>query len=162
MVCPIGEHPICRTESHNPMNEVAKKRPEFRNINILHDVRTYRLPPAGVLSILHRVSGAIMFFLLPFLIWVFAKLLGSPESFAQVTSIFREGLWIFPGFLVRLGVLVLVWAFLHHLCAGIRHLWMDVNHHAVNKEFGRQSALASFAVSLLLTVIFGAKIFGLY
>ncbi|THT96438.1 succinate dehydrogenase, cytochrome b556 subunit [Lampropedia puyangensis] len=144
------------------MNEVTKKRPEFRNINIFNDVRTYRLPAAGVLSILHRVSGIIMFVLLPFLLWVFDMSLRTPETFTSVTGIFRDGLWILPGFLVKLGVLVLVWAFLHHLCAGVRHLFMDVNHHAVNKEFGRKSALASFAVSLALTVVFGAKIFGLY
>lgn len=144
------------------MNEVAKKRPEFRNINLLNDVRTYRMPAAAVLSILHRASGAIMFLLLPFLIWVFDQSLRSPETFASVTSIFREGLWVFPGVLVRLGVLVLVWAFLHHLCAGVRHLWMDVDHHVVNKEFGRTSAMASFAISLGLTVVFGAKVFGLW
>ncbi|RMX15949.1 succinate dehydrogenase, cytochrome b556 subunit [Vandammella animalimorsus] len=144
------------------MNEVAKKRPEFRNINLFHDVRTYRLPPAGVLSILHRVSGAIMFLLLPVLLWLLDMSLRSPQTFAKATSIFHTGLWIFPGFLVRLGVLALVWAFLHHLCAGIRHLWMDVDHHSVTKEFGRKSALASFAISLGLTVVFGAKVFGLY
>lgn len=144
------------------MNEVTKKRPEFRNINIFTDVRTYRLPLAGVLSILHRVSGLIMFFLLPFMLWVFDMSLRSPQDYAKVTGIFREGLWIFPGCLVKLGVLVLVWAFLHHLCAGVRHLFMDVNHHAVNKEFGRKSAVASFIISLALTAVFGAKIFGLY
>lgn len=144
------------------MNETTKKRPEFRNINIFNDVRTYRLPIAGVLSILHRVSGIIMFVLLPFLLWAFDMSLRSPQDFATATSIFRDGLWIFPGFLVKLGVLVLVWAFLHHLCAGVRHLYMDVNHHAVNKEFGRKSAIGSFAFSLGLTAVFGAKIFGLY
>lgn len=144
------------------MNEASKKRPEFRNINVFTDVRSYRLPIAGVLSILHRISGLIMFFLLPFMLWVFDMSLSSPEDYAKVTGIFRDGLWIFPGMLVKLGVLVLVWAFLHHLCAGVRHLFMDVNHHAVNKEFGRQSAVASFIISLALTAVFGAKIFGLY
>ena len=144
------------------MNETTKKRPEFRNINLFTDVRTYLLPISGVLSILHRVSGIIMFALLPFLLWAFDMSLRSPQDFATATSIFRDGLWIFPGFLVKLGVLVLVWAFLHHLCAGVRHLYMDVNHHAVNKQFGRKSAIGSFAISIGLTVVFGAKIFGLY
>lgn len=144
------------------MNEITKKRPEFRNINVFNDVRTYRMPPAAILSILHRASGAIMFLLLPFVIWVFDQSLRSPQTYARVTSIFHEGLWIFPGVLVRLGVLVLLWAFLHHLCAGLRHVWMDIDHHRVTKEFGRSSALASFAISLGLTVIFGAKVFGLW
>ncbi|MDO4704779.1 succinate dehydrogenase, cytochrome b556 subunit [Allofranklinella schreckenbergeri] len=140
------------------MNEVAKKRPEFRNINVFHDVRTYRMPPAAILSILHRISGGIMFLLLPFLLWLFDMSVRSPQTFEQVAGIFREGLWIFPGFMVRLGVLVLVWAFLHHLCAGIRHIHMDVDHHAVDKHKGRKTAIASFAISLGLTAIFGLKI----
>ncbi|OYY50209.1 MAG: hypothetical protein B7Y54_12440 [Polaromonas sp. 35-63-240] len=54
-----------------PATSVAKKRPEFRNINAFTDLRTYRLPAAGIVSILHRVSGAIMFLLMPFIIWMF-------------------------------------------------------------------------------------------
>ena len=53
------------------MSEAPKPRPEFRNINIFNDVRTYRLPLAGWVSILHRASGALMFLLLPFIIWLF-------------------------------------------------------------------------------------------
>ncbi|MCB2068232.1 MAG: succinate dehydrogenase, cytochrome b556 subunit, partial [Ottowia sp.] len=52
-----------------------------------------------------------------------------------------------------------IWAYLHHLCAGVRHLYMDAAH-AVSKEFGKSSAIATLAVSLLLTVVFGAKLFG--
>ncbi|RMX06413.1 succinate dehydrogenase, cytochrome b556 subunit [Corticibacter populi] len=144
------------------MNEVAKKRPEFRNIHLLNDVRGYRMPPAAILSILHRISGVIMFVLLPFVLWMFDRSLASPQSHAELTSIFREGLWIFPGFLVKLGALVLIWAYLHHICAGLRFLWLDIDHHAVNKQTGRSSALASFAISLGLTVVLGAKLFGLY
>ena len=43
------------------MTELAKKRPEFRNINALTDLPSYRLPAAGIVSILHRVSGVLMF-----------------------------------------------------------------------------------------------------
>ena len=62
------------------MTELAKKRPEYRNINIFNDVRTYRLPAAGWVSILHRASGMIMFLLLPFVLlwpfWLLTKFLG--------------------------------------------------------------------------------------
>ena len=61
----------------------------------------------------------------------------------------------------KLAVLALIWSFLHHFCAGVRHLWMDATH-SVSKEFGRQSSLAVFAVSLVLTLVFAAKLFGLY
>ena len=66
-----------------------------------------------------------------------------------------------PGFLWKLVALALIWAYLHHFIAGVRHLYMDVNH-AVSKEFGKTSAVVTLALSLGLTVVLGAKLFGLY
>jgi succinate dehydrogenase / fumarate reductase cytochrome b subunit len=57
--------------------------------------------------------------------------------------------------------LALIWAYLHHFIAGLRHLYMDVNH-AVSKEFGKSSALVTLSLSIGLTVVLGAKLFGLY
>ena len=111
-----------------------------------------------MLSILHRVSGMIMFFLLPFIIWMFDKSLSSEISYGDFTSVF-QGSW---GWLAKLVCLALIWGYLHHFCAGVRHLLMDMNHHIVNKEFGKSSALVCFAISLVLTVALGAKLFGLY
>ena len=143
------------------MSEVAKPRPEYRNINVFTDVRTYRMPAAALVSILHRVSGALMFTLLPFIIWLFDKSVSSEISFGQFTSAFSAGLWIFPGWFVKLVVLALIWAYLHHLLAGVRHLYLDVSHRTT-KTFGRQSAVATIGASVLLTLILGAKLFGLY
>ena len=143
------------------MSEVAKPRPEYRNINVFSDVRTYRLPAAGIVSILHRVSGALMFFLLPFIIWLFDKSVSSEISFGQFTSAFSAGLGFVPGWLVKLVVLGLIWAYLHHFIAGVRHLYMDATH-AVTKEFGKSSATVTLVLSLGLTVVLGAKLFGLY
>jgi len=136
-------------------------RPEFRNIHALRDLPSYRLPPAGWVSILHRVSGALMFVLLPFIIWMFDTSISSEYSFARFSSAFNNGMWLLPAALVKLFALALIWAYLHHLIAGVRHVYMDVNH-AVSKEFGRSSALFTLALSLGLTVILGAKLFGLY
>jgi len=136
-------------------------RPEFRNIHALRDLPSYRLPPAGWVSILHRISGALMFVLLPFIIWMFDTSISSEYSFARFSSAFNNGLWLLPAALVKLVALALIWAYLHHLIAGVRHVYMDVNH-AVSKEFGRSSALFTLALSLGLTVILGAKLFGLY
>jgi succinate dehydrogenase / fumarate reductase cytochrome b subunit len=144
------------------MTELAKKRPEFRNINFVKDLPSYRLPVAGIVSILHRVSGVLMFFLLPFIIWLFDTSLSSEISFARFRSAFNNGLWIFPGLLIKLVALALIWAYLHHLFAGLRHLWMDVSHAAVSKESGARSARVVLVASLLLTVVLGAKLFGLY
>ena len=138
------------------------KRPEFRNINAITDLPSYRLPLAGIVSILHRISGAIMFLLLPFIMWLFDKSLSSEVSFGKFTAAFTEGLWVFPGVLIKLLVLALIWAYLHHLIAGLRHLWMDISHKAVSKEFGRRSALVTLVLSLVTTAALGAKLFGLY
>ena len=143
------------------MTELAKKRPEFRNINALKDLPTYRLPAAGIVSILHRISGFIMFLLLPFIIWLFDTSVSSEYSFARFKAAFNIGLGVFPGWFIKLVALGLIWAYLHHLIAGMRHVYMDV-HHAVRKEFGRSSALVTLALSIGLTLVLGAKLFGLY
>ncbi|GAA6118098.1 succinate dehydrogenase, cytochrome b556 subunit [Acidovorax sp. FG27] len=144
------------------MTEVAKKRPEFRNINALTDLPSYRLPPAGWVSILHRVSGVIMLVLLPFVLWMFDTSVSSEISFGRFTSAFTAGLGFVPGWFIKLVVLALIWAYLHHFTAGMRHLWMDVSHAAVSKEFGDKSAKATLVISIVLTLILAAKLFGLY
>ena len=143
------------------MTQLAKKRPEFRNINALTDLPTYRLPAAGIVSILHRISGLIMFLLLPLLVWMFDTSVSSEISFAKFSAAFNVGLGFVPAVLVKVVVLGLIWAYLHHLIAGVRHVYMDVCH-AVSKEFGKSSAVFTLALSLGLTAVLGAKLFGLY
>ena len=137
------------------------KRPEFRNINALVDLPTYRLPAAGFVSILHRISGLVMFLLLPFVVWMFDTSVSSEISFAKFKAAFNVGVGFVPGILVQLVALVLIWAYLHHLIAGVRHLYLDA-HHAVSKEFGKSSAVVTLVLSLGLTAALGAKLFGLY
>jgi succinate dehydrogenase / fumarate reductase cytochrome b subunit len=144
------------------MTVAQKQRPEFRNINALRDLPTYRLPAPGWVSILHRVSGVLMFVLMPFIIWMFDTSLSSEISFARFKSAFNSGLGVVPGWFVKLVALALIWAYLHHFIAGIRHLWMDVSHKAVSKEFGGTSAKVTLGLAIVLTVLLGAKLFGLY
>ena len=141
---------------------LAKKRPEFRNINAFTDLRTYRLPAAGIVSILHRVSGALMFLLMPFIIWMFDKSISSEISFSKFKAAFNVGMLGLPGLIWKLVALALIWAFLHHSIAGLRHLWSDTHHSAVTKEFGRTSAVVTLALSVFLTLVLGAKLFGVY
>ena len=143
------------------MTELTRKRREFRNINMFTDLPGYRLPPAGWVSILHRVSGALMLALLPFIIWMFDTSVSSEISFLRFTAAFDHGLLGLPGGMVKLVALALIWAYLHHLIAGLRHVYMDVDH-AVGKAFGRTSALATLALSLALSLALGLKLFGLY
>lgn len=144
------------------MTELAKKRPEFRNIHALTDLPSYRLPAAGWVSILHRVSGVLMFVLMPFIIWMFDASISSEISFAKFRSVFNNGVGFVPGFFFKLVVLALIWAYLHHFIAGLRHLWMDVSHAAVSKAFGMTSAKVTLVLSLLLTFALGLKLFGVY
>jgi succinate dehydrogenase / fumarate reductase cytochrome b subunit len=144
------------------MPELTRKRPEFRNINAITDLTTYRLPAAGWVSILHRISGLLMFLLLPLIVWLFDTSVSSEISYERFTGAFAAGLGFVPAWLLKLVVLSLIWAYLHHLIAGLRHLWMDVSHAAVSKEFGKTSAVVTLVLSIGLTVVLGAKLFGLY
>jgi succinate dehydrogenase / fumarate reductase cytochrome b subunit len=141
------------------MADLSKLRPGA-NMRLI-DALQYRLPVAGVVSILHRVSGIIMFLLLPFIIWMFDTSISSEVSFDAFTSAFVAGIGFVPGVLVKLAALGLIWAYLHHALAGARHLYMDATH-SVTKEFGRSSAIGTFAISLVLTVVLGAKLFHLF
>ena len=143
------------------MTELAKKRPEFRNINAFKDLPGYRWPLASLVSGMHRISGAIMFLLMPFIIWMFDTSLSSEISFARFKLAFNGGMLGLPGFIWKLVALALIWAYLHHFIAGLRHLYMDVNH-AVSKKFGKSSAAVTLTLSLGLTLVLGAKLFGLY
>jgi succinate dehydrogenase / fumarate reductase, cytochrome b subunit len=135
-------------------------RPVYRNIHI-SQIIAYRLPPAGIVSILHRVSGAVMFLLMPFVIWMFDASVSSEISFEGFSSAFVAGVGVVPGWFFKLVALALVWAYLHHFIAGVRHLWMDATH-SVTKQFGHNSAVITLSASVLLTLLLGAKLFGLY
>lgn len=140
----------------------VKKRAEFRNLNAFTDLPSYRLPLAGIVSILHRISGAIMFLLLPFILWMFDTSVSSEISFGKFKGAFNIGMLGLPGIIWKLVALALIWAYLHHIIAGLRHLWSDTHHSAVTKEFGKTSALVTLVLSVGLTVVLGAKLFGLY
>ncbi|GAB4087536.1 succinate dehydrogenase, cytochrome b556 subunit [Hydrogenophaga soli] len=143
------------------MTQLNTKRPEFRNINFLKDLPTYRLPLAGWVSFMHRVSGLLMFLLMPFIVWMFDASLSSEISFGSFTAVFAAGAGFVPGWFFKLVALALIWAYLHHLLAGLRHLYMDATH-SVTKAFGASSAQVVLVLSLGLTVVLGAKLFGLY
>ncbi len=99
----------------------------------------------GKVSILHRVSGAGLFLCLPLLLWLFSASVGSPESFAT----FKGVMSTLPAKVVIAG---LIWAFVHHFCAGIRFLLLDL-HVGIEKEAARKSAGVVLAVSIPLTLI---------
>lgn len=132
----------------------SRSRPEFRNIHVTQ-LASYRFPLAAVVSILHRVSGALLFLVgFPFLLYLFQQSLTSELSFESYRAIVSH--WF-----AKLVLLALIWAYLHHFCAGVRYLAMDV-HVAVGKEQGRTTATIVLAVSLALTLIVALKLFGVF
>jgi succinate dehydrogenase / fumarate reductase cytochrome b subunit len=135
-------------------------RPVYTNIHVT-DIVSYKLPPAGIVSILHRVSGVVMFLLLPFIIWMFDTSVTSEISYDEFTSVFTAGIGFIPGVLIKVVALGLIWSYLHHFIAGVRHLWMDATH-SVSKAQGHNSAIVTLVLSVALTLVLGAKLFGLF
>jgi succinate dehydrogenase / fumarate reductase cytochrome b subunit len=133
--------------------DVKKAKPVYRNIGLAQLIK-YRLPWAGKVSILHRISGAALFLLLPFILYLFDQSLASELSFMQFQAFTDH-------FLVKLICLGLIWSFLHHFCAGIRYLLLDLEI-GVEKIAAQKSAIIVLIVSLTLTAVVGAKLFGLF
>jgi succinate dehydrogenase cytochrome b subunit len=114
------------------------------------DLRRIRLPLPGFVSILHRFSGALLFLALPLLLWTLQYSLRSIETFTMLAWMFRHPasklFWIF-----------MLWAFLHHFCAGIRYLLIDMDR-GVKLAQARASSKWVLAVSLTLTVLLGIRL----
>ena len=122
---------------------MANPRPKYLNLVQI------RLPLPGFVSILHRVSGALLFVLLPLLLCLFQTSLGT-DGFGAVKAVLANPL-------AKLVLLGLLWAFLHHLCAGIRYLALDLLY-GIELAPARASAMTVLGVSLVLTAILGAKL----
>lgn len=138
-------------------------RPLHRNVGIFQLIPyVLRFPASAWVSLLHRISGALLFLVLPLCVWVFDASLSSEHSFAKLVGIFRDGLGIVPGWMLKLLVLVVLWSFLHHLIAGLRFLVLDVHHASVEKVRAQYSAKWVLVLSVGLTLSLGAKIFGFY
>ena len=135
------------------MPEAAKKRREFRNIHVTQ-LAKYRLPLAGLVSILHRISGLLMFLLLPFILYLLDASLASESTFNYLSTFSQH-------VLVKLIILMLVWAYLHHFFAGLRHLAMDV-HMGLDKDSSRQSAAGVFLISIPVAALVALKLFGVF
>ncbi|PKO83983.1 MAG: succinate dehydrogenase, cytochrome b556 subunit [Betaproteobacteria bacterium HGW-Betaproteobacteria-11] len=131
------------------MQQLTKPRPKFLALNQI------RQPLAAIASILHRLSGAGLFLMLPLLIWLLQLSLATSTEDMTTFKAVKDCL------AVRLILLGLVWAFLHHFCMGIRLLFIDM-HIGVEKQASHTSAKAVFGISLTLTLIFGLKLLGVY
>ena len=127
-----------------PVLTAKKPRPIWFNLSPLN------LPPPGLVSILHRVSGLLLFAGLVWLLYLLQMSLSSEAGFAQFKAYVANPL-------VKLALLGYLWAYLHHFCAGIRYLLLDL-HKGIDLPTARKTSYAVFAVSIGLTLILGAKL----
>lgn len=117
---------------------MLKPRPKYL------DLTKIRLPVPALVSILHRISGALLFLFIPLLLWLWQESLASPRSFEAFRAVVSHPL-------LKLVLLGLLWGYLHHFCAGIRHLALDL-HMGLELGAARASSWAVLAVSLGLTL----------
>jgi succinate dehydrogenase / fumarate reductase, cytochrome b subunit len=123
---------------------MARPRPKYLNLVQI------RLPVPGLVSILHRVSGAALFLFIPFLLTLFEMSLQSAQTYARFKAVFSH--WA-----VKLILIGLAWAYLHHLLAGVRHLALDL-HYGTDLAPARATSWAVIVGAVVLTVVFGALI----
>lgn len=120
---------------------VAKPRP--RHLNLMQ----IRQPMPAIISIMHRISGAVLFLLIPLLLWLFQASLESPATFADFRSVVAHPL-------MKLVLLGLLWGYLHHLLAGLRHLFLDLDI-GTNLGAARLTSMIVFAAGIVLTLVVG-------
>src|SRR6267143_472300 len=127
------------------MSAAPKPRPKYYDLNLAH------LPPPGLVSILHRISGALLFFpILPALLYVLHVALGSEEGFARWQEFFARPV-------VKLLLLGAIWSYAHHFFAGVRYLLLDL-HIGIDKAPARTSAIAVFVLGLVATLLIGWRL----
>ena len=121
-----------------------KHRPKHLALHLI------KLPLPGFVSVLHRISGLLLFVALPLLLLMLQYSLRSIETYTQLLAVLAHPL-------AKLMLLGVLWAFLHHFCAGLRYLAIDLDY-GVKLAQARASSKAVLAVSLVLTVLLGAKL----
>jgi succinate dehydrogenase / fumarate reductase, cytochrome b subunit len=125
-------------------NKVNKKRPKHLALHLI------KLPLPGIISILHRASGLLLFLSLPLLLWTLQYSLRTSENFAFMS-------WMFAHPVSKLFLIVMLWAFLHHFFAGLRYLAIDL-HWLRSLAQARSSSKVVLLVSLSLTILLGVKL----
>lgn len=117
-------------------------RPKYLNLLQI------RMPLPAIVSIMHRMSGAVLFLALPLMLWWLQQSLTSGRTFAEFQTLYSHPL-------VKLVMIGLLWGYMHHLCAGIRHVVMDL-HYGLELKTVRLTSMLVLAISIALTAIIGA------
>lgn len=121
---------------------MSKARPKFLNLFQI------RQPAPAIVSILHRISGALLFLFLWLFLLCLQRSLASPESFDELKALIDQPL-------MKVSMLGFLWAYLHHTFAGIRHLGLDLRL-GIQLPGARASAYGVLVLGLGLTLVIGA------
>jgi succinate dehydrogenase / fumarate reductase cytochrome b subunit len=122
------------------------KRPVYLNLPKLGS----KMSITAKVSILHRVSGVLMFLAIPLVLMLLHKSLTNPEFYGSCFNVMSHPI-------MKLVYLVLIWSLMHHMCAGMRFLFLDV-HKGIERTTAQMTAKVVLIVSLLLTAVLGALI----
>jgi len=136
------------------ITELKKRGQPIRNVNITDITMHYKQPPSAIVSILHRLSGFVLFLALPFLLYLLEQSLVSETTYAHFAGMLSNGF-------VKLVVLVLTAGYIHHFVAGIRHLFMD-NHFALDKDASQRTARWVLVIDVVLSLLVALKLFGVF
>lgn len=127
------------------MSAAPKPRPKYYDLNLAH------LPPPGLVSIFHRVSGALLFFpILPIILYMLHVTLGSEEGYTRWHDFFSRPM-------VKLIVVGAAWLYAHHFFAGIRYLLLDL-HIGIEKEPSRTSAVVVLVLGAVVALFIGWRV----
>ena len=127
------------------MSAAPKPRPKYYDLNLAH------LPPPGLVSIFHRVSGALLFFpILPIILYMLHVTLGSEEGYTRWRDFFSRPM-------VKLIVVGAAWLYAHHFFAGIRYLLLDL-HIGIEKEPSRTSAVVVLVLGAVAALFIGWRV----
>jgi succinate dehydrogenase / fumarate reductase cytochrome b subunit len=138
------------TEVNPAMTQTATKKNRPKYLSLAALLFQIRLPLPGWVSILHRASGALLFVATVWLLYLLDRSLSSEQGFEYVRRYAALPV-------VKVSLLVLVWAYCHHFCAGIRFLFLDLDR-GVDKVAARASGVAVLVASLALTAFFAARL----
>ena len=129
------------------MSSAPRPRPKYYDLSLAH------LPPPGLVSIFHRISGLLLFFpVLPLLLYAMHTSLGSEQGFARWQEIFSRPL-------VKVIALGVIWAYAHHFWAGWRYLFLDL-HMGIAKAPARASAVVVLVLGVVTTILIGWRLWG--
>jgi succinate dehydrogenase / fumarate reductase cytochrome b subunit len=127
------------------MSSAPKPRPRYYDLNLAH------LPPPGLVSIFHRISGLLLFFpVLPALLFVMDAALASRQGYEHWRELFAQPL-------AKLVLLAIAWLYAHHFWAGLRYLLLDL-HVGIERAPARASAYLVFALGFLTTAFIGWRL----